>query len=100
MVFDINRFTRSSVAFNAGRITTSFAPSSTPAFSNGPDVWTYASSTDSIATISADNYFASQVDSICVDDLIFAVGSDANLGLKVVTVDKDAGTITRSEERR
>jgi len=94
MAFDLNRFVRQTVAFNAGRITTSFNPSDTPAFSNGPQLFSYASSADTIATISAANYFADEVQNLCVGDIIIAEGSDASNMLQVATVDRSAGTIT------
>lgn len=94
MTFDLNRFVRQTVAFNAGRITTSFNPSETPAFSNGPQLFSYASAVDAIATISGANYFADEVQNLCVGDIIIAVGSDASNMLQVATVNRDAGTIT------
>lgn len=94
MAFDINRFVRQTVAFNAGRITTAFNPSTTPAFSNGPQLFSYASAGDTIATISGANYFATEVQNLCVGDIIIAVGSDASNMLQVATVDRDAETIT------
>jgi len=94
MAFNINRFVRVTVAFNSGRITTAFNPSVTPAFSNGPAVFTYASSTETIAQVSAANYFADVVYDLAVGDIIIAVASDASNMLQVATVDRDAGTVT------
>jgi len=94
MAFNPNRFVRATSAYNSGRITTSFNPSETPAFSNGPAVFSYASSTDTIATIGGANYFADVVLDLAVDDMIICVGSDASLIYQVATVDRDAGTVT------
>ncbi len=94
MAFNVNRFVRATLAYNSGRITTSFNPSETPAFSNGPAIFSYASSVDAIATIEAANYFADMVYDLAVDDLIIVVGSDASEMMQVATVDRDAGTIT------
>lgn len=94
MAFNINRFVRVTVAYNAGRITTAFNPSVTPAFSNGPAMFSYASSVDAIATIAAANYFADVVYDLAVNDLIFSVGSDASEMMQVATVNRDAGTVT------
>jgi hypothetical protein len=94
MAFDINRFVRVTSAYNAGQITTSFNPSATPALSNGPAVFTYASAADTVAQIGAADYFASMVYDLAVNDWIFATGSDASAFYQVLTVDRDAGTIT------
>lgn len=94
MAFDINRFVRVTLAFNSGQITTSFNPSDTPALSNGPAVFTYASAADTIAQIGAANYFADVVYDLSVNDWIFATGSDASAFYQVLTVNRDAGTIT------
>lgn len=94
MAFDINRFVRVTLAFNSGRITTAFNPSVTPAFSNGPAVFTYASSVDALAVVDAANYFADVVYDLAVGDIIIAVASDASNMLQVNTVDRDAQTVT------
>ncbi len=94
MVFDINRFVRQTEAMNAGQITTSFNPSVTPALSNGPGMFSYASAVDNIAAIGAANYFSDVCYSLSVNDLIFAVGSDAAAYYLVAAVNRDAGTIT------
>lgn len=94
MAFDINRFVRVTLAFNSGRITTAFNPSVTPAFSNGPAFFTYASSVNTIAQVAAANYFATVVYDLAVGDIIVAVASDASEMLQIATVDRDAGTVT------
>jgi hypothetical protein len=94
MAFDINRFTRVSSAYNAGRILTTFNPSETPVYENGPGIFSYASSVDTISTISAANYFSDVVYDLAVSDIIIAVGTNASNMLQVVAVNRDAGTIT------
>ncbi len=94
MAFDINRFVRVTLAYNSGRITTSFNPDTTPAFSNGPAFFTYATSVNTIAQVAAANYFAPVVYDLAVDDIIVAVASDASEMLQIATVDRDAGTVT------
>lgn len=51
-----------------------------------PNVFTYISSSDTIATIEAANYFAAVAPELNVNDLIFAAGSDATAFLTVSTV--------------
>lgn len=96
MAFNINRWVRQTLAFNAGQITTSFNPSETPALSNGPALFSYASASDNIAAIGGADYFVEVINDLHVNDLILAVGSDASLIYQVATVDLDAGTITVS----
>lgn len=91
MAFNENRFTRTTLAFNSGKITLDDA-----SIVNGPAQFTYASSVDAIATISGANYFAPAVYDLAVGDYIFAAGSDSNLILVVAAVDRSAGTITTS----
>lgn len=87
MAFDIRRFTRVSLAFNTGRI--SVVPVSTPELANGPAFYTYASDEDTIAEISAANYFNDEavIYDLHVDDVILVIGDDANTFLQVMTVD-------------
>lgn len=94
MSFDINRFVRQTLAYNAGQITTAMNPSVTPVLSNGPAMFTYASAVDAIATIAAANYFADVVYDLSVNDRIDITGSDASGVYIVATVNRDAGTVT------
>jgi hypothetical protein len=94
MAFEISRFVRTTIAFNAGQITTTFNPDAGDVIENGPAIFSYASATDSIATIGGANYFADVVYDLAVNDIIFCVGSDASLIYQVATVDRDAGTVT------
>lgn len=88
MAFNIDRWTRQTLAFNAGQVTTDDATE------NGPALFTYASSTDNAAAIAAADYFADVVYDLAVDDIIMTIGSDTNAMLVVATVDRDAGTVT------
>jgi hypothetical protein len=88
MAFNDNRWTRQTLAFNSGRVVTDDGPE------NGPALFTYASATDTAATIAGADYFAPAVFDLAVGDIIMTIGSDANATLVVATVDRDAGTVT------
>lgn len=94
MAFVNNRFVRQTTAYNAGQITTTFNPAAPAVLENGPAWFTYASADDTIATISAANYFAPVVYDLAVNDRIDITGSDASGIYLVATVDRDAGTVT------
>ena len=89
MAFNDQRFTRQTLAFNSGRVTIDG-----PAFTNGPALFSYASSTDAIAAVIAANYFADVVYDLAVGDLIFIDASDADGIYLVDAVDRDAGTVS------
>ncbi len=93
MAFNIKRFTRASLAFNTGKLTLEDAT-----IVQGPTLFSYASASDSVATISAANYF--NADSVIYDlevgDIIFVVGSDANTNLVVTAVDRSVSPKTIS----
>lgn len=89
MAFDMNRFTRTTLAFNSGKVALDDA-----SIVNGPAVFTYASAADSVATIGGSNYFAEAVYDLEVGDWIMGNGSDASFALKVATISRSAGTIT------
>jgi hypothetical protein len=89
MAFESSRFTRATLAFNAGAVVVDG-----PATVNGPTVFTYQSATDNLATISGANYFADVVYDIAVGDVIITNGSDASSMYIVATVNRSAGTVT------
>jgi hypothetical protein len=89
MAFNDQRFTRHTLAFNSGRVTVDG-----PAFTNGPAIFSYASATDAIATVTAANYFASAVYDLAVGDIIIIEASDANGMYYVDAVNQTAGTVT------
>lgn len=89
MAFNDQRFTRHTLAFNSGRVTVDG-----PAYTNGPAIFSYASSTDAIATVTAANYFASAVYDLAVGDIIIIEASDANGMYYVDAVNQTAGTIS------
>lgn len=90
MAFNDSRWVRQTLAFNSGRVVTDQGNE------NGPALFTYASSTDNIATITAANYFADVVYDLAVGDILMIEASDADGMYMVATVDRDAGTITVS----
>ncbi len=94
MAFEISRFVRTTIAFNAGQITTTFNPDSGAVIENGPAIFSYASATDNIAAIGVANYFADVVYDLALNDLIYCVGSDASAFYAVSAVDRDAGTVS------
>ena len=100
MAFSINRFTRQTLAFNAGRLSETPNPSGATVIFNGPAFYSYASATDAIATIEAANYFndESVIYDLKVDDVILVIASDANTLLQVDTIDLTVSpkTITTS----
>ena len=91
MAFDLNRMTRTTLAFNSGAVTLDSG-----AISNGPAQFTYASAADSLATVAAANYFNAEsiIYDLQVDDLIACVCSDGNQSLRVASVDTTAATKT------
>ena len=89
MAFNDQRFTRQTLAFNSGRVTIDG-----PAYTNGPALFSYASATDAIATVTAADYFADVVYDLAVGDLIFIDASDADGIYLVDAVDRDAGTVS------
>lgn len=88
MAFNDSRWTRQTLAFNSGRVVTDAGNE------NGPALFTYASSTDAIATVIAANYFADVVFDLAVDDIIIIEASDADGMYIVSAIDRDAGTIS------
>ena len=91
MAFNIDRFTRTTLAFNAGSITLSDA-----SIVNGPAQFTYASASDTLADVAAAGYFnpTSSIYDLKADDLISCVCSDGNQVLRVVAVDTTASPKT------
>lgn len=95
MAFDIRRFTRVSLADNTGALV---LQDSTVV--NGPALFTYQSATDTIAQISAANYFNPEgaIYDLHVGDIIIAEGSDASNMLIVATVDTSTSPKTITTE--
>lgn len=91
MTFNPQRFSRVSLADNTGQLTLQDS-----SVVNAPAYYTYCSATDSVATVSGANYFASDYTlfDLKPKDVICCVCSDANTFLQVVAVDSSAGTIT------
>jgi len=88
MTFDIRNWSRQSVALNTGEVDVDSVAV------GGPALYTYRSAADTVATIVAADYFASQVYSISEGDYIILTGSDATGAYQVDTLDREAGTIT------
>jgi len=96
MAFDITRFSRVSLADNTGRLVLQDA-----SVVNAPAYYTYASASDTTATIAGANYFNAEavIYDLKVNDVIMAVGSNANIFLMIATVDTTTTpkTITTTE---
>lgn len=88
MAFNDTRFTRQTLAFNSGVVTTDQGPE------NGPAMFTYASAADNIATVTAADYFSDVVYDLNVGDIIIIEASDGNGMYVVDAVDKTLGTIS------
>lgn len=89
MAFNDQRFTRSTLAFNSGQVVLDG-----PTDTNGPAIFSYASATDAIATVTAANYFAPAVYDLAIGDIIIIEASDSNGMYVVDAVNRTAGTIT------
>lgn len=88
MAFFLPNWSRQSVALNTGEVDVDGVPY------GGPAMFSYRSASDAVATIAGANYFADAVYDLSVDDLIYAVGTDAVSMLVVATINREAGTIT------
>lgn len=85
MAFELQNWSRQTNAANAGK---------TSGGEGGPAMFTFQSSTDNVATISAAGYFIPAQFELSVGDLIFVNASDSFTSLRVATNDRTAGTIT------
>lgn len=86
MAFNVQRLVLASTGANAGmQATTDTAGNSL--IINGPQLWTYESATDALATIAAANYFSEKAFAMSVGDFIMATGTDASNMYIVATVD-------------
>lgn len=94
MAFEQSRFVKQTSGFNAGQIQTTFNPNTPTVFENGPNFFTYCSAIDTVAQIGAANYFTSILTDLRLNDLIYAVGTDASIFYTVSVIDHDAGTYT------
>jgi hypothetical protein len=92
MAFTLNNWACSNVSLSAPQETiTPFGGS--PTVENSPNLYLYGSPNDSVATISASNYFLPQWASLGVGDLILGFGTDASLALQVTAVSSTSVTV-------
>lgn len=91
MAFNIQRFSRVSLADNTGQLTLQDS-----SVVNAPAYYSYCSASDNVATVGGANYFADNatIYDLKPNDVIMCVCSDANTFLQVVAVNTSAGTIT------
>jgi hypothetical protein len=91
MSFTLNNWAEISVSLNQGQETiTPYGGSAT--VENAPNVFFYGSPNDTVATISASNYFLPQYASLCVGDWIMGNGTDASFSLVVTAVSSTSVT--------
>jgi Repeat of unknown function (DUF5907) len=77
MAFTIANWTCVSASLNQGQETVTPYGGS-PTVLNAPNLFTYGSPTDALATIAAANYFLSEYASLCVGDIIIVNGTDGS----------------------
>ena len=85
MTFDLQSWSRSTTASNAGPSSQGFG---------GMAVFTYQSATDNLAAIGTANYFAEVVYELSLKDLVYLRGTDGVKSHEVTAIDKAAGTVT------
>lgn len=94
MAFTIANWTCGSPSLNQGQETViPFGGSSTVL--NAPNMYYYLSPNDTVATISASNYFLNEYVNLCVGDMILGGGTDASFAL-VVTASSSTTVTTAS----
>lgn len=64
-----------------------------PTVLNAPNIFMYGSPNDSVATISASNYFLSEYASLSVGDWILGFGNDASMSLQVTASSSTSVTV-------
>lgn len=65
-----------------------------PAVLNAPNIFMYGSPNDTVATITAANYFLSQYSTLSVGDWIMGFGTDASFAVQVTAVSSTSVTVT------
>jgi len=88
MAFDIRNFSRASAASNTGVIEYEGVDI------NGPAIFSYQSSVDTVAEIVAADYFAAAVYELAIKDLIWIVGTDGTTLYQVDSIDRLSATVT------
>jgi len=92
MAFTLANWTCVSASLSQGQETvTPFGGS--PTVLNAPNLFTYGSPNDTVATISAANYFLPEYASLSVGDLILGFGTDASFALQVTAVSSTSVTV-------
>lgn len=92
MAFTLANWACISSSLNQGQETiTPFGGS--PTVENAPNIFMYGSPNDSVATISAANYFLSEYASLSVGDWILGFGTDASFAVQVATVSSTSVTV-------
>lgn len=91
MAYTDANWANASASLNQGQETvTPFGGS--PTVLNSPNLFTYGSPNDTVATIEAANYFLSKHQLLCVNDIILGNGTDASFALVVTAVSSTSVT--------
>ena len=91
MAYTNSNWTCISASLNQGQLTvTPFGGS--PTVENAPNIFMYGSPNDTVATISAANYFLAEYASLSVGDWIMGFGTDASFSLQVTAVSSTSVT--------
>ena len=92
MAYTNSNWTCISASLNQGQLTvTPFGGS--PTVENAPNIFMYGSPNDTVATISAANYFLAEYASLSVGDWIMGFGTDASFSLQVTAVSSTSVTV-------
>lgn len=91
MSFEVSRWGRQTLAFNAGKVLLQSGASE-----NAPSLFTYASATDTVDTIIADNYFAPVIFDLSLADIIYISGSDNASFYYVSSITRSTGQVSVS----
>lgn len=89
MAFNVQSFVRLSSSGSNAIITLADGT-----FEGGPCFYSYISATDTLATITAANYFGTQAPVLNVKDLIYTVGTDGETFATVQTVNEETRSVT------
>lgn len=92
MSFTLANWANASASLNQGQATVTPYGGS-PTVENAPNLFMYGSPNDTVATISAANYFLQQWPFISVGDWILGFGTDASFSLQVTAVSSSSVTV-------
>jgi len=85
MAFTLYGWSEVSVSLNQGLVSADISPGVTPVNQGSANIFCY-NTVDSLATVQAADYFAPQVTSLSVKDIIFVTAADGNAELQVTAL--------------